>query len=131
MVLVRLRLSRLLLSGLCGPFPATATAPGSHILAAIHTAIAIAVGTAAAAHCVALMLVVLAARLLALGHLVPCVAGMPGVSRARRLLVLGVALMGRCGGRRLRGGRHGERKRNRADEYLHFKLLSHSRTKGS
>jgi hypothetical protein len=131
MVLVRLRLSRLLLSRLCRPLPTTATAPGGHILAAIHTAIAIAVGTAAAAHRVALMLVVLAALLLALGHLVPCVAGMPGLSRVSRLLVLRVALMGLGSRCRLRGGRHGEGKRNCADEYLHFKLLSHSRTKSS
>lgn len=71
----------------------------------------------------------LAAMLLARRHLVPgmarvpgmaCVPGMGGIAL---LLMLGVVLMRLCGGRGLSGGRHGERKSDRADEYLHFKNL--------
>jgi hypothetical protein len=125
---MRLRLGRLRLGGLRRALGATAAAARGHVFAAVHAPVAIAVGAAAAAHRVALMLVVLAALLLALRHLVASMTCMPGMIRTGRRLVLGMALMRLCGRRGLRRGGDGERKGNRGDEYLHFKLLSASRT---
>jgi hypothetical protein len=112
----RLLLSRLSAAGLAAIAPATR----SHVLAAVHYAVAVPVGAAAPAHGVALMLVVPALRL-TLRRLVPSVASMSGMAGTALRLVLRVVLV-LCRGRRLSGGRHGERKRNRTDNNLHLKV---------
>jgi hypothetical protein len=119
-VLVTLRLGRLLLSGPSAPLlAAIAAAASGHVLAAVHPAVAVPVRAAIAAHSVALMLVMLTALLLALWGLVPAIAGVP---RRSLRLVLRMVLVRLCRRGRLSGGRHGERKRDRTDKNLHFKV---------
>jgi type VI protein secretion system component VasK len=125
-VLVSLGLCRLLLCrlGLSRPsaaaLAATAASTCDHVFAAVHPAVAVPVRAAVAAHGVTLMLISLAALLLARRHLIPGVARMASMGGAALLLVLAMALVRLCRGRRLSGDRHGERKRDRTDKNLHL-----------
>jgi hypothetical protein len=120
-VLVSLRPGWLLLGGLLAPLLAASAASTGHALTAVHPAVAVPVGAAIAVHGVTLVLVMLAALLLAIRR---PMLGMAGMARRRGiavLLVLRMVLMLWCRRRRLRGGRHGERKRDRTDNNLHVK----------
>jgi hypothetical protein len=131
-VLVSLGLSRLRRLGLCRTAAALAAtaAARSHVLAAIHPAVAVAVRTAVPPRRVTLVLTRLAAMLLARRHLVPGMARLTSRRDIAVLLVLRMGLVRLCRRRRLSGDRHGERKRDRTDKYLHLKcLLSRSKTK--
>jgi hypothetical protein len=113
LVALRLRRRRLLLGRLATALLATAAGAGcAHAFAAVHPAVAVPVGAAAAPHVRTLVLVMLPA--LRLARLVA------GMACAALLLVLGMVLVLR-GRRRLSGGRRGERKRDRGNENLHLK----------
>ncbi|HEX8642964.1 MAG TPA: hypothetical protein VF702_03525 [Allosphingosinicella sp.] len=121
-----LRLCRLLLSRLRLSRPAAtalaATAAARHALAAVHPAVAVPVRTAATAHVVALRLAVLATLLLTRRRLVPGMARVPGLGGCALRLVLRMVLVRLCRRRRLGGGRHGERKRDRTGKNLHLNV---------
>jgi hypothetical protein len=119
-VLVSLRLSRLRLSSSAAAALAATAAARSHAFAAVHSAVAIAVRAAVAAHRVALMLVVLTAR--SLRHLVPRMARLTRRRGSAVLLVLTMVLMLLCRRGSLGCGWHGERKRNRTNEDLHLNV---------
>jgi hypothetical protein len=89
-----------------------------HVLAAIHAAVAVAVGTAAVRHGMALMLALLPGLMLAvLARLVLGVAGLRGLMLLVLLMLL-MALM--LGGRRgLRGGGSRQDQRDGAEDIFH------------